>query len=247
MTDQKTPPGYYPDNAGTMRWFDGTQWTEHTQAAEATGTVVQETPAAYYPDNTGTMRWFDGTQWTEHTQSSAATATGTTQTERAWFKKKRFIIPGALVALIIFGAALSGGADDSAPVASPDTSSSDESDAAVEEEPEPEPEPEEPSMTSGQENALKAGENYLSFAPFSYKGLIRQLSSDAGDGYSVEDATFAADNVGADWKEQAAKAAENYLDISPFSRAGMIQQLSSDAGDGYTQEEAEYGATQAGL
>ena len=30
MTD--TTPGWYDDGHGTMRWYDGTQWTEHTQA-----------------------------------------------------------------------------------------------------------------------------------------------------------------------------------------------------------------------
>ncbi|WP_427869071.1 DUF2510 domain-containing protein [Leucobacter luti] len=26
-------PGWYPDQTGTLRWWDGQQWTEHTQAA----------------------------------------------------------------------------------------------------------------------------------------------------------------------------------------------------------------------
>ena len=102
-------------------------------------------------------------------------------------------------------------------------------------------------MTSGQANALRAAENYLSFMPFSRKGLIQLLSSDAGDGYSLKDATFAADHVKVNWKEQAAKAAKNYLDMMPFSRTGLIQQLTSEAGDGYTRSEAEYGVTKEGL
>lgn len=28
-----TPPGWYPDGQGGQRWWDGTQWTEHTQPA----------------------------------------------------------------------------------------------------------------------------------------------------------------------------------------------------------------------
>lgn len=28
-----TPPGWYPDAQGVMRWFDGNDWTEHTQDA----------------------------------------------------------------------------------------------------------------------------------------------------------------------------------------------------------------------
>ena len=68
-----------------------------------------------------------------------------------------------------------------------------------------------------------------------------------GDGYSVEDATFAADHVAVNWNEQAALAAQSYLDITSFSRAGLIKQLSSSAGDGYTLKQATYGVDEAGL
>ncbi|QDB79572.1 hypothetical protein FE251_09440 [Georgenia wutianyii] len=104
-----------------------------------------------------------------------------------------------------------------------------------------------PQMSPAQSNALRAAENYLSFMPFSRDGLIEQLSSEYGDGYSVEDATFAADNVQVDWNEQAARAAENYLEIMPFSRDGLIDQLTSEHGDRYTLEQATYGVDQAGL
>ena len=115
------------------------------------------------------------------------------------------------------------------------------------EEPKVEPVEEAPAMTSGQENALEAAENYRDTMPFSYEGMIGQLSSEAGDGYSKKDATFAADHVDANWNEQAAKAAKNFLDIMPFSRNGLIEQLSSDAGDQYTLKQATYGVNKAGL
>jgi hypothetical protein len=101
--------------------------------------------------------------------------------------------------------------------------------------------------TASQANARQAAENYLSFAPFSRQGLIDQLSSKAGDGYSKADATYAADAVHADWNKQAALAAKNYLKTMPFSKNELIQQLESKAGDGYTHAQAVYGVSKTGL
>lgn len=103
-------------------------------------------------------------------------------------------------------------------------------------------EPEEPAdaLTMGQKNALGSAESYLSIMAFSHSGLIGQLEY---DGYTTEEATYAADNCGADWNEQAAKSAESYLEMMSFSRQELIDQL---VYDGFTQEQAEYGVTAAG-
>lgn len=95
------------------------------------------------------------------------------------------------------------------------------------------------SVTSGQRNALAAAQNYLNFMPFSYIGLIEQLEF---EGYTRAEATYAADNCGADWYEQAVRAAENYLEIMAFSRSGLIEQLEFD---GYTYDQAVYGVDKA--
>ena len=97
-----------------------------------------------------------------------------------------------------------------------------------------------PAPTMGQKNALSSAKNYLKFMAFSYAGLIEQLEY---EGYSAEDATWAADNCEADWSEQAAKSAENYLNFMSFSRDGLIEQLEYE---GFTPEEAEYGVTAVG-
>ena len=227
---QGTPAGWYPDGSGQQRFWDGSAWTEHTQPSEGIATN----------DNA--------------TATSAATSTTTMPAasagnDRPWFKKKRFIIPGVLIALLVIGSAIGGGgSSDDKPSSSAAAESSDATDTDVKSEaPKPEKTKAAPKLTSGQENALAAAENYLTVAPFSRKGLIRQLSSDAGDGYSKADATYAAEHVKVNYKEQAARAAKAYLEISPFSRSGMIEQLSSDAGDGYTRAEAEYGAEKADL
>ena len=77
--------------------------------------------------------------------------------------------------------------------------------------------------------------------------MIQQLSSSAGDGYSLADATYGVDAQHANWDAEAALSAKAYLAIEPFSRAGLIEQLSSSAGDGYTHAQAVYGVTAAGL
>jgi hypothetical protein len=102
------------------------------------------------------------------------------------------------------------------------------------------------SLTGPQNNAVRSAKQYLSMQGFSRGGLIRQLSSDVGDGYKVADATVAVDNLNIDWNKEAVKSAKQYLSIQGFSCKGLIQQLSSSAGDGYTVSQATYGARQAG-
>lgn len=95
-------------------------------------------------------------------------------------------------------------------------------------------------VTAGKRNALKSAKNYLSFAAFSYEGLIGQLEYEK---YSHDDAVYAADNCGADWNEQALKSAKNYLSFTAFSYAGLIQQLEYEQ---FTKEQATYGADNCG-
>jgi hypothetical protein len=103
-----------------------------------------------------------------------------------------------------------------------------------------EPEPSEPAITAGQENALEAARSYLDSGAFSRKGLIKQLSSSYGEGFSRADATFAVERVDADWKAEAVESARSYLDSGSFSRSGLIEQLSSSYGENFTQAQAEY-------
>lgn len=183
-------------------------------------------------------------------KADRAAAKAYAKAQRPLWKKKRVIIPAAFVGLIIATSATSGGgsgndtantASDTAtgaPVASTPESSAPVANA-------PAPAPAKPTETSGQRNAKKAAENYLSISAFSRAGLVQQLSSSAGDRYSVADATYGVDAQHADFMEQAYKAAKNYLSISTFSRNGLITQLSSAAGDKYTLKQATYGADKA--
>lgn len=97
-----------------------------------------------------------------------------------------------------------------------------------------------------QANAARSAQQYLDMTGFSRRGLIEQLSSDAGNGYNVADATAAVDSLTVDWNEQAVRSAKQYLDMTGFSCSGLIEQLSSDAGSKYTNAQARYGAEQAG-
>lgn len=101
-----------------------------------------------------------------------------------------------------------------------------------------------PAVPPQEQQAIGAAQDYLSFTAFSRDGLIRQLSSSAGDGYPKDVATAAVDSLGEDWNAEAAKAAANYLSLTHFSCSGLIQQLDSSAGDEYTVAQATYGAHQ---
>lgn len=101
-------------------------------------------------------------------------------------------------------------------------------------------------LTRPQKNAVRSAKQYLSIQGFSRSGLIQQLSSNAGDGYSVADATAAVDSLDVDWNEQAVRSAKQYLSIMGFSCKGLIEQLSSSSGDRYTVSQATHGARQAG-
>lgn len=94
-------------------------------------------------------------------------------------------------------------------------------------------------VSAGKKNALDQAYSYLNVMAFSYSGLVEQLEY---EGYSHEDATYAVDNCGADWKEQATKKAEEYLNTMSFSKSGLIEQLEYE---GFTHEQATYGADQA--
>lgn len=101
-------------------------------------------------------------------------------------------------------------------------------------------------LTRPQKNAVRSAEQYINMTGFSRNGLIEQLSSSAGDGYDMADATIAVDSLNVNWNEQAVRSAEEYLNMTGFSCDGLIEQLASSAGSKYTVDEARYGAQKAG-
>ncbi len=103
-----------------------------------------------------------------------------------------------------------------------------------------------PALTQQEKSAVAAAKQYLSTQAFSKQGLIDQLDSPDGSGYSVNDATVAVDSLTVNWNAEAVQAAKEYLQTQPFSCSDLIQQLDSPDGDQFTVAQATYGATQAG-
>jgi hypothetical protein len=185
-------------------------------------------------------------------KAQAKAAKAYAKATRPIYRKKRVMLPVALIASIGIGVAAQGGEDTATDAQATESTQSgsveetaDKSGSAKAAEKPAEKKaaekPAEPKVTAGQENALRSAENYLDFAAFSKTGLIEQLEF---EDYSAADATYAANHVEVDWNEQAAKAAENYLDVSAFSKQGLIEQLEFE---GYTTAQASYGVAQAGL
>lgn len=97
-----------------------------------------------------------------------------------------------------------------------------------------------PVYSLAQENAIGKAKSYLDFAGFSRTGLIDQLEY---EGFSTEDATFGADNAGADWNAEAAEKAASYLEFTSFSRQGLYDQL---AYEGFTDAEIQFALAAVG-
>ena len=101
-------------------------------------------------------------------------------------------------------------------------------------------------LTQQQQSAVRAAKQYLSFEAFSRLGLIAQLDSPDGSGYSVHNATVAVDSMTVNWNTEAVKAAKAYLAMEAFSCSGLIQQLDSPDGSQFTVAQATYGADHSG-
>lgn len=94
--------------------------------------------------------------------------------------------------------------------------------------------------TTGERNAVKKAQSYLDFTAFSRNGLIGQLEF---EGFTKSEATYGADNVGANWNEQAVAKAKSYLEFTAFSYSGLVEQLEFEE---FTHEQAVYGADKCG-
>jgi hypothetical protein len=99
--------------------------------------------------------------------------------------------------------------------------------------------------TPGQREALQAATSYLRYGSFSRAGLIGQLTSSYGEGFSRADAVWAVARAHANWNAEAVEAAKSYLRNGSFSRAGLLNQLESSYGEHFTHAQAVYGVNVA--
>jgi Host cell surface-exposed lipoprotein/Protein of unknown function (DUF732) len=110
------------------------------------------------------------------------------------------------------------------------------------------PAPTGPAGTVSELSALQSAQSYLDMGSgFSRLGLIDQLDSAAGEGFSKADATWAVSHLKVDWNAQAVLSAKGYMAIGGFSRNSLINQLDSAAGEKFTRAQAIYAAKAVGL
>lgn len=95
MTDNP-PAGWYPDSEGTMRWWDGMEWTETLQSSH-TSTATIPVPPTEQPRNP---------------KAELKAAKAYAKANRPWHKKKRWIGAIIILVIIVIASLSSGGGDD---------------------------------------------------------------------------------------------------------------------------------------
>jgi hypothetical protein len=104
-----------------------------------------------------------------------------------------------------------------------------------------------PAYTVAQENAIESAQSYIDNGSFSEKGLLKQLTSEYGEGFKKADAVFAIKRINVDWNAEAREAAKSYLDNGSFSRKSLLKQLTSQYGEQFTQAQALQAVKAVGL
>lgn len=97
-----------------------------------------------------------------------------------------------------------------------------------------------PKIPTEYTNALKKAKLYSDTMYMSKMGIYNQLTSEYGENFSVEAATYAIDNLDADYNYNALQTAKSYSDNMYMSKMGIYNQLISEYGEQFTPEEAQY-------
>jgi hypothetical protein len=105
-----------------------------------------------------------------------------------------------------------------------------------------------PQYTVAEQQAIESAQSYLDMGTgFSKAGLIQQLDSSSGEGFSHKLAVFAVSHVHVNWYRQAVLSAKGYMQMGGFSYSSLVDQLSSAYGEQFTVAQAEYAAKKVGL
>lgn len=260
--------GWYPDAhaAGQVRYFDGQSWTEHTApAAGAHGTPDLPLAEPAEPKKKkskkgwiiggsiaavllfGSIAIANGGSDSDAPNPPAASQSDTEEVAVEEVEAVMVTVPTTLVGLTATEALAALDAvglegtyegEPNAKVLSADVTGEVEEGTTVTLVVE--------QLTLAQQNALGSAQSYIDLMGFSRAGLIQQLSSEYGEGYPVDVATWAADAVGADWNAEAVESAQSYLDTMSFSRDGLFEQLTSEHGAGFTPEQANHALAAVG-
>lgn len=93
-----------------------------------------------------------------------------------------------------------------------------------------------PELTSSQEQALETAQQRTDREGYGRTALVQTLEFE--DGFSKADATFAANNVSANWKEEAVERAQIRVDRdSPYLPTSLIAHLKQE---GFSRAEATF-------
>ena len=96
-------------------------------------------------------------------------------------------------------------------------------------------------QSDNQTLALNYALQYSKYSGLSYNAIVNQLKN---DGFSDEDAIYAADNCGADWNNNAIKLAQRFVEYEPYSKLVLLETLQAE---GFSLEQAKYGVDNSGI
>lgn len=89
-------------------------------------------------------------------------------------------------------------------------------------------------------SALIKGQEYADRMYMSKKAIYDQLTSDYGEKFSPEAATYAINNIKANWNKNALQKAKDYQEEQNMSPDAIYDQLTSNYGEQFTPDEANY-------
>ena len=98
-----------------------------------------------------------------------------------------------------------------------------------------------PDVPKEYQSALEKAKMYATTMDMSKAAVYEQLTSEYGEKFSEEAASWAMENLtDIDWKQNALNKAKTYQDDMSMSPAAIKDQLVSEYGEQFTEEEANW-------